>query len=696
MFGGSLALYLCCLPSDITWGHWGGDGAELTLAAVSLGVPHPSGSPAYVFLAKLFTFFPWGTLSWKTHLFSAVSGALANAGLTVLLLGFLTIQGLKVPRWIPIILGLTSGLASTPWSQAIITELYAPQCAFLVWSIVLFHSPGSRSLSRGFALWAVAVAIHPSRIVLFPGVIGILWPQFPGLLSKRCFWRGLLLFGGLIVLLYGSLTILSYGQPPVNWSDIQSSKDWLDHITGSQYRFHLQSSSVVSFFFQLGNFFIPLLGTQWSFPSHLILIVCCFTLFWSIFPSHDPIARRSRQLALLVCFLTFPFIAFGLQYQVRDAEVYFLFPIRVLTLLAAFPLFLFFRSPDSVPLPLHKTWLAMIPVLALFVGGISQFPLLTLSKDTSARDFVKQVFKTVPKGSFIIADSDGSANGLALTQFEQPTNPPQITPIRRALLPTQWYRRWLRKSAPGLLIPEPIHPELFPDWESLAGELCRKIVEANPERSLYQTQIPDFPSHSGFYEQSGPVWKLRTTPPIPDSALFGQRFAAISLEPLANADYRSDPMVPGTRNHDRPGYPDFHPGTHLGANGTPWFLPAFKAQTGTNTILSLFLPIRENSHLPLQVTPTVFLHLILGGGRTTAEKNPSPDIIRLRFGNGETRDFPFNERDELSRNPFPEVAMTSLPVPKGLVPTSIAFIPGNPPDRAGIILLAITQEFYPQ
>jgi len=72
-----LALYLATLCPSVG----GGDSGELTAAALTGGVPHPSGYPLFALLARFFAALPLGhSPAWRVNLLSAVPMA-AAAGL---------------------------------------------------------------------------------------------------------------------------------------------------------------------------------------------------------------------------------------------------------------------------------------------------------------------------------------------------------------------------------------------------------------------------------------------------------------------------------------------------------------------------------------------------------------------------------------------------------------------------------------
>src|SRR5436190_16019954 len=54
-----------------------GDSGELVTAAATLGIPHPTGLPRYVFLGRLWIMaVPFGSIAWRMSLFSAAWAAL--------------------------------------------------------------------------------------------------------------------------------------------------------------------------------------------------------------------------------------------------------------------------------------------------------------------------------------------------------------------------------------------------------------------------------------------------------------------------------------------------------------------------------------------------------------------------------------------------------------------------------------------
>ena len=99
---------------------------------------HPSGYPTYLLLARLFQFLPFGSIAFRTNLFSAVCTLLA-----AVLLYYLVISLPSAPLRDNWLAGLFSayafGLSPMLWSQAVISEVYGLHALFLV--LVLYLLP---------------------------------------------------------------------------------------------------------------------------------------------------------------------------------------------------------------------------------------------------------------------------------------------------------------------------------------------------------------------------------------------------------------------------------------------------------------------------------------------------------------------------------------------------------------------------
>ncbi len=126
LFLGSFSFfaYLETLPSTISFE----DSAEFVTASASLGIAHPSGYPLYVLLGHLFSLLPFGTVSWRVALLSAVCAAAAVAVLFVAGREIVEFLGRRADAATEMVMaGCSAAFALSPlwWSQAVYAKVYA-------------------------------------------------------------------------------------------------------------------------------------------------------------------------------------------------------------------------------------------------------------------------------------------------------------------------------------------------------------------------------------------------------------------------------------------------------------------------------------------------------------------------------------------------------------------------------------------
>jgi len=189
----ALALYAFTAAPWITWANDGDDGGDLIAAAMTWGVPHPSGYPTYCLLGRLFALLPLGSIARRFNLFSAVMAA-ATVGLTYLSALRLMAQAAKQETWrertIALLASLAFAVSPTFWSQATIAEVYAPQaffvalCLYLALHRELLKHPGYWA-SMGLAL-GLGLGMHLTVLFLLPGLALLLERRKAGAPAGLC------------------------------------------------------------------------------------------------------------------------------------------------------------------------------------------------------------------------------------------------------------------------------------------------------------------------------------------------------------------------------------------------------------------------------------------------------------------------------------------------------------------------------
>lgn len=165
IFLGVLALYLAKLPPALA--PWR-DTGEMTVAAATLGVAHPTSYPLYVLLGRLALWFPLGNPAYRLNLLSAVAGAAACA---------LLFAVLRARRGTFAALAAAACLAFNPvfWAASQVSEMYS---LWILSAVALVALAGRLSEDRAGRLWpvfcylcGVLLANRLDLLLLAPGLV---------------------------------------------------------------------------------------------------------------------------------------------------------------------------------------------------------------------------------------------------------------------------------------------------------------------------------------------------------------------------------------------------------------------------------------------------------------------------------------------------------------------------------------------
>ncbi len=203
-------IYLWNLPRTIFFG----DSPEFMASAATLGIPHPPGYPAYVLLAKLFTYLPFGRIEFRIGLFSALC-----ASISLVLFYFILRKIIKNPH-VALAAALTLGFTNIFWSQAIMAKVYMPFLLIVLWTLLLFlkffENQKPLYLIWAAFLFGFGFGMHQIMFLLLPVfayVIATYVYSIPNLKTYRfntkSFLGGILAFA-LGMSVYGFLIIRSH------------------------------------------------------------------------------------------------------------------------------------------------------------------------------------------------------------------------------------------------------------------------------------------------------------------------------------------------------------------------------------------------------------------------------------------------------------------------------------------------------
>ena len=489
----ALGLYASTAAPWLTWEHAGADGGDLITAAITGGVPHPSGYPTYCLLGRLYALLPLGSSARRLNLFSATAAALA-----VGLLAALIWRWLRPPAETPrptqgrtealIALAATLAFATSPtlWSQALIAEVYALTALFFVLALCIATHEERLARWEWWGLLGLVLGLglgaHLTLALLLPGLAIWLWPH-----ARRA--RLLVLAGGLALGLgvYAYLPLAASGNPPVNWGNPRTWEGFQWVVSGQMYR-HFVLGLPLSYLPARIGAWVQLWVQQYTWPGVALAV---FGL-WSW------LERGQRRWALATALPFALYSLYAITYDTADSYVY-LIPAYVLAAIwmaegARALLAEIAQRGGAVARWARAIGLALLVALPL-VAGLARYPALDLSRDRAAADWVRAALAELPPNALLITGEDRHTFTLDYVQWVEGQRPDVIL-LDGELLAYPWYREQLARR--------------YPAWaQSGIPTSLEEVVQANSsQRPVYLSSSRS--SLDDLFQSipQGPLWRV--------------------------------------------------------------------------------------------------------------------------------------------------------------------------------------------
>jgi Protein of unknown function (DUF2723) len=483
------ALYLATLYPSVA----GGDSGELTAAALTGGVPHPSGYPLFALLARLFAALPLGhSPAWRVNLLSAVSTA-AAAGLVCAV----------VHSWTrnPVAGLLAAALFGTNplvWIHATSAEVFGLNAMFLALAFLLW-SRVERTLSRRevFALlFASGLAMCNHHTFVFVGaplVLRSLWVARRSLGASGIALALGIGLSGLLPYLY--LMPASASAAAVSWGDETSMGALCAHVLRLNYgTFSMGRTGAQGAFVGEGTF-LPTLWQMWgrAFPRLLWFgpVLAVTGIYLGI--RRRPTRAAASTILFVFCFYSLTFCALSNLSTSRPhfrgilgrfcIESDLLLAIAAGLGLAALMQRLGPRSP----------WPRLLPagVLLTFAVGVAvNAGQANARNNTVLRDFVTTAFASLPGNAIVITSMGDDVTGSAFYLHEVERLRPDVVHLDSDYLAKPWYTTRQRRLVPDVYLPEGGYGK--------SGWNIKQLLDGNPHRPLI------FIGHLDDWDQS---WK---------------------------------------------------------------------------------------------------------------------------------------------------------------------------------------------
>lgn len=467
--------YGLTLAPGVTWANGGLDSGELIAAAITGGVPHPSGYPSYLLLARLLLLLP-GDPALAVTVLSPLAATLAALALgdTVR-----RICGAAEP-WASAagtIAALAFALAPLVWSQAVIAEVYTLSacCAALLLRATLLASAGQARLVPGGVLAGLACGTH---LLVLPFVLAWAATAISRGAAPSAATRLLRVGGGLAIglLVYLYLPLAASQRPPISWGDAAHWDGFWWLVSGRLYAgmaFGLGPAELGQRLLE----WMPLLARQFG-PLGMALAVLGLTV-------GGQLSLAGRLLTLGLALAT---ALFALGYNSVDAQVYLIpallvgalwLGLGVGTVLA----FVARRVPgergagagQSRVVPSSR----FSPLFSIALAGalLWRVPAVAntvdASRDRRAIDYAAQVLSAAPPNALVLSDDDRSTFPLWYAHFARGGRP-DLRLIVEPLLEFAWYRASLRATYADLALPDAA-PQ---GWEQALAAPARPLCRA--------------------------------------------------------------------------------------------------------------------------------------------------------------------------------------------------------------------------
>jgi hypothetical protein len=485
--GLALCLYVYTAAPWITWANDGADGGDLIAAAMTWGVPHPSGYPTYCLLGRLFAVLPLGSVAQRFNLFSATMAAAAVGLVYLSTLRILTSvpgQETWLDRTIALIVSLAFAASPTFWSQAIIAEVYAPLAFFF--AVCLYLALRTDLLERAChwaimgATFGLGLGMHLTLIWMLPGLALLLWSKAR---PARLLALALGMLCGLSVYLY--LPLAARGDPPINWGDPRTLGGFWWVVSGKLYQGYLFALPAEHLLSRLGAW-----SRLWFQQYTWVGLALALTGLWSW------LERGWRLWALATVLMFLIYGLYAITYDTTDSYVY-LIPSFLLTALWMAE----GAKAIIVSLGKQKTARALVALgLVLLVGIptwslLSHYRALDLSRDHAAAQWAEETLRQLPEGAVLITGEDRHTFTLDYVRWVEGRRQDLLV-IDGELLLQPWYADQLARRYPSLR-----EIEDQPSLEQLIG--------ANlDQRAIYLASLREDLAQAFVLTPSGTLWRI--------------------------------------------------------------------------------------------------------------------------------------------------------------------------------------------
>lgn len=464
------SIYAATIALDYTWMHRGADGADFMIAAATNGVAHPTGYPTYLILARLFQLIPIGSLAFRTNLLSAVTMLLA----AVVIFEIIRQAAKEAPAYVPLLGGLSFGLAPLIWSQALITEVYGLHtlCIVLLLWLSQLDQPAKKHHILGGILAGLSLGNHITTIFILPYWLlrPILEKQADETLADRfklhlpSLLQKIVWLSTSTVAIYATIFWRARSGSPVNWGYAVDFSGFWWLVSGQYYQVNLDFSN-------LATLFGPFANNLRTFVSQFNWLLLFLGLSGAEYAWN-----KARRLFWGTLWVFLAYFLFSAIYASDDSYTLLTNPIAMVSIWVSLSIpWLTARLTDQ-----RKKWTPLLLTLVFGSLALSVFlawPQLNARHDTEALDYATTVFEQAPPNAIIFTLDDKDTFSLWYAHFILGQRP-DVKIFILPMVELAWYRHVVGDTYPTLTIPN------TPDDFWLEG-----VTQYNPDLPYCTTEL---------------------------------------------------------------------------------------------------------------------------------------------------------------------------------------------------------------
>lgn len=417
------------------------DSGELAAVQWTLGIAHTSGYPLFTLLGFLWSKLPLGVapitqLNILAMLYVVVGMSIFSVFLRKTIAHFTT----PINAVIAATLGtFFTAFTPTVWEQSTATEVYSLHILMLSILLLLLYNVFESNAKKGWIALTIALAFsfsnHLTTILIIPAVAYCFFSR-NAIKEKITWWllaQMLVIFAIILAVFYSYLPLRAAQQPILNWGNPINTENFWRHVTGTQYRIWIFSSSEVAS--KNLSQFIRNLPQEWNILLFAALIGVVF------------LGQKHKKMLWFTLITFFVTVFYPINYDIKDLAPYFLLAQLSIGIWVAWGILAIWQWQKN------KIIGSSFLIVALFLLVKYNYDLVNRRDVTMYADYTQAILSQVPENALIISHQwDYFITPYYYFHLVEKKYP-NVVVVDKELLRRSWYYPQLARWYPDVMQP---------------------------------------------------------------------------------------------------------------------------------------------------------------------------------------------------------------------------------------------------